>query len=254
MHLTEAAMKIALKKQFAPLSAAVILWALACPVSAQLFYTQGHGDIGVGYEAGELHPHWHLGPGAVVNGSPLVVDEEYEPGDLIAVVPNLPSARPAGSEYDILGVSAGANIWVLPQTGAIDRPDLGLATEELEFDDWTTQIRFELTGFSGPGDFTLFRMVAGSPVFYMATSDGINPSQDFRLLSPGGHQHYNWVFTAPGTYDITLTISGTHAVDGFKSATETFTFNVVPEPSTFALIGLSLFALAVLRGRRRLAV
>lgn len=239
-------------KTFLFASAACLAAVLVFPnhSDAQPIYSSGHGDLGVGYEFGELHPHWHLGPGAVVGGAPLDVDAEYEPADLIALVPNPPSARPSGVEYDIIGVSAGADTWVLPQTGAVGRPDLGLATEELDFADWTTQIRFELTAFAGPGDFTLYRMVSGSPVFYMATSDGVS-SSDFRLLSPGGHQHYNWVFTDPGVYDLTLTISGTHAVDGFKTATETFTFNVIPEPSTYALAALGLVVMLIVHRQRK---
>ena len=26
-------------------------------------WTAGHGDLGIGYEDGELEPHWHLGHG-----------------------------------------------------------------------------------------------------------------------------------------------------------------------------------------------
>lgn len=39
------------------------------PLCAADLYTSGHADIGVGYEAGALDPHWHLHQGTVVNGA-----------------------------------------------------------------------------------------------------------------------------------------------------------------------------------------
>jgi surface-anchored protein len=56
-----------------------------------------------------------------------------------------------------------------------------------------------------------------------------------------GHIHYNWGFSAPGTYTFDLKASYMDADFGvLESATETYTFNVIPEPTcgTLLLIGL----------------
>lgn len=228
-------------------------------IFGQAIYTQDHGDIGVGYEnegsGFELHPHWHLGPNAIVDGSPVgnaPDGEEYDAGDIIAQVPDDPLARPASTQWDFLGNNAGEDLWILPQTEDPTKPFLGLATEELTLADWTGNISFTLSGFTGPGDFSLYQTDGfGVPTAFFATSDGLSGADEVSL-APGSHSHYNWAFTAQGSYDLELTVSGTHAVDGFQTATETFSFNVVPEPSTGLLLGLGM-ALAFLRSRSRRA-
>jgi surface-anchored protein len=67
-------------------------------------------------------------------------------------------------------------------------------------------------------------------------------------LDDEDHAHFGWGFTEEGTYDLTFEISGTHGVDGFKSATATYSFSVIPEPSS-ALLG-AIGALGLLRRRR----
>jgi hypothetical protein len=55
-------------------------------VFGQAICTSGHGDVGAGYIPvdKEFEPHWHLGSGAVVDGSLLGSDAEYDPADLRA--------------------------------------------------------------------------------------------------------------------------------------------------------------------------
>ncbi len=67
-------------------------------------------------------------------------------------------------------------------------------------------------------------------------------------MSSGGHDHFNYGFSEQGLWSVELTVSATHTTEGLLTDTETFTFQVIPEPST-ALLGL-FGALGLLRRRR----
>ena len=77
---------------------------------AQSIYTSGHGDVGAGYDAvsKEFEPHWHMGSGAVIDGSPLIDDEEYEPANLVAQTTSTLNS-PNGLS-SLIGVADGTSI------------------------------------------------------------------------------------------------------------------------------------------------
>jgi surface-anchored protein/MYXO-CTERM domain-containing protein len=97
------------------------------------------------------------------------------------------------------------------------------------------------------GQFSLARVSLGVPTFYMATLGGIDAGDSYGLAA-GGHAHFDWYFTQPGTYALTFNIAATHVTDGAKAASATYTFEVVPEPSAALLAALA--GLAGLRRRR----
>lgn len=218
----------------------------------QMLWTSGHGDIGVGYEdeggGFALHPHWHI-EGGTVDGTPRA-DEEFEPADLWLIVPDSPSTqatRNANASWAPIGVAAGESYWRLSTTSQTGVPYLGWATEELDPADWVGEISFTLTGLTAPGDISVYYFPDGDLTFLWASSDGLGDSFG---LEAGVHEHYNVAFSAPGLYEVALTISGTHVTDGFVSSTETFTFQIVPEPSSALLIATGLGLLAMRRSRR----
>ena len=222
---------------------------LAASAPAATLYTAGHGDIGAGYENGAFHFHLHFHTGAIVGGSPLPGDAEFEPDEIHIVAPQaaivtLPVAFPA------LDAGSGDSVWVLPATSVPDLPFLGLATEELAPTDWAGNLTFSLTSVvspSGNGNFALWQNDAfGTPMIFMSTAIG---SPNAVQMAAGGHDHYNFGFTEAGLWEVTLTISGTHSTDGFQTSTETFLFQVVPEPSSALLVALGGVS-AVLRRRR----
>ena len=222
--------------------------------SAASIYTAEHGDLGIAYEGGALEPHYHLGPAAIVDGSPVgnaPDGMEFAPDELITFVADPSVARPAGAQWNFLGSASGAPIWFLPQAEDSGKPFFGIASEELTPGDWTV-LSLSLTGMNGPagGHFSLYQTDGfGSPIVQFATSDGITGTDSYNLII-GGHAHYNWAFTEPGIYELEFTVSGTHASDGFKTASATYTFGVtqVPEPGSSAL---GLLAAGALLGRRR---
>jgi len=235
-------------------SALALAVSLTPSAQAALYYTSGHGDIGVEYEDGELHLHLHLGEDApaIVNGVE-VFDTEYDPDEITIVVPN--SAQVVlGSSVAFLGATAGSSVWILPASGTaaatIGAPFVGWATEELDASDWVGNLTFSLVSAvspSGNGHFAVWQSDAfgGLGILAMSTAvaGGVGVSQ-----APGVHDHYNIGFTEPGIWEITFEISGQHVEAGLVSGSETFTFSVIPEPSS-ALLGL--LALPLMLRRRR---
>ena len=228
-------------------------------------FTQGHGDIefaahhhdhepgGQGGDEEEFELGWHIGeagePG-IVDGSP-VVDGHFEADEIIAVLGNnTHTARPAGAAFDFLGVPAGHAVWIAPQTNQPGKVFLGIGLEELHVDDWLNgEVTLELTGVSGPGEFSLYQTdVFGSPTVKL---DNIG---DSFVLAVGSHSHYFWAFTQPGFYDVTFEFSGTFSEDGFVNsesvaASGTFGFQVIPTPGA-AAAGLVAMGVAGMRRRR----
>ena len=255
-----------------------LLAALALPPFAKadiLEYSAGHADIGVAYEGGELELHYHFGINAIINGGALTADLEASPFEAYVRVPdslyNADFASGA-SAFDFTGrTNSDPDLWLLPQSNPGNAPFLGIASEELNSSDWinsSTPITYQLDSWSftpfGTGsvdraNFSLFQLNGITPDIKLATSDGIDNNDSF--APPFGHDHFNFGFTEQGLYGITLTASGTHVADGFKSSTGTFFFAVgdgtpglsaVPEPSMMA--AWSVASLAVGAGwlvRRR---
>lgn len=235
------------------LASTVGLLLAALPATAATL-TSGHVDfIGIGYDAGEFEPHSHAEAGAVVDGTPLTEDTEYELGEL-TVQTSTTSLRPANGAWDPTGVGAGQSYWTLPETEIAGQPFVGIGAEELTPGDWTTPISITLTGASGSGIvaggvFSIAQTNGGIPTFFMSTLGGISAADAFSMdLNEDAHAHFIWGFTEEGTYNLTFEISGTHKDDGIKSASATYTFSVIPEPSS-TLLG-ALGALALLRRRR----
>ena len=237
-------------------SAVLTLGAAFLPVSTQAAFawTGGHGDIGAAYEEGELHLHLHLGEGeaATVDGVP-VNDTEYDPGEIDITVP-LAAEVVLGSDAAFLGATAGSSIWLLPssQSGSesIGAPFVGWGTEELDPGDWVGNISFTLDSVVAPGGsghFAVWQVDGFGSLSNLAMSTA-DPGADAVVQAAGVHDHYNIGFTGTGLWEVTMTVSGTHATDGFVSDTRTVYFNVVPEPSTALLGGLGL--LAMFRRRR----
>lgn len=207
----------------------------------------------------EFEPHLHVEDG-VVDGSP-VVDGEFAPDEITISVSQstfdfitTTGGRPSGAEWDPIGVPSGSSYWFLPSgpsgpggASALGTIYGGLGAEELNPADWSTPISVALVSVSGPGQFSMWDDSILGPVFYMASSDGIDGS-DVATVNAGDHTDNNFAFSAPGSYDITIQFSGTHVIDGLQTATSTYQFQVVPEPST-ALFGI--ISVGLLLRRRR---
>ncbi len=229
--------------------AALIGLSLTAIPATSATLTSGHVDfIGIGYDGTDFEPHSHVEDG-VVDGNPTI-DEEYEPGDLIVQI-STTTTRDAGSAWDPIGVSSGESYFIAPEDEVAGQPFVGVGLEELVSSEWTGDITITLTNASGSGItaggvFSLWQG-SGAPTFFISTLGGISAA-DAISVPAGDHAHFNWGFTEEGTYDLTFEISGAHAVNGAETATATYSFSVIPEPSP-ALLG-AIGALGLLRRRR----
>jgi len=165
-----------------------------------------------------------------------------DPADHIFLISNLSTTTFQMKEYVWLPSDAtdAANNGV---------PFIGVGLEELDPGDWVNgEIIITFSGLnytgSGAGEFIFW---SDSPVetVHFDSSDGAGDSLN---TLAGSHIHYNWGFSDPGTYEITFGISGTHVTDLLQTGSQTYTFQVVPEPSSALLAGFG--ALAMLRRKR----
>jgi surface-anchored protein len=237
--------------------------AWATPVN----YTAGHADIGLVYD--QAAPSFEMVYTFGISALPASLrNTTVAPSGIVTIVPDNQSGssqtsvlRPAGSEWDFVGVPAGQRIWYLPAGNKTGVPYLGVAAQGLGSSaNWlgpNPTILFSILGvpqkplptsvvsawdFGGAGG-------ALRPLWSTATNPTTNEMRPF----VGSHSHYNIGFSHPGTYQVELQATGTLA-DGtpVTSPPTTFTFQVVPEPATLSLAaigGAALWALA--RGRRR---
>ena len=139
----------------------------------------------------------------------------------------------------------GANAWILPADLEV-ADQLGIiqaGVVKAGFPD-SLPVTFTMVGAgtANPGNFALF--TSNSSFRLSATGSEVGTSS-FSITT--GHIHYNWGFSAPGTYTFDMKASYTDEAFGvLESAVETYTFNVIPEPTGGALlliafsVGLSL--------------
>lgn len=237
-----------LKRNLLPclLACVVAVCGYSNDASAQDSFTDGHGDIGIEYDAAEqeLELHWHI-EGGTVNDT-FYDDQEFE-ADEVQAITNLlffntttgdPIGRPDGAAWDGIGNNAGDFFWVLPQGDRAGTPFLGLASEEMgDPTDWSNDgvgaITWEVSNWSGPGEFSIFQFGSTAPNFFISTA---NDDLSFNF-DVGGHDHFNYSFTELGTYDIEFTVTATHDTAGEISDTANFRFVAVPEPSSALILG-----------------
>jgi len=230
--------------------------ALSVPTaSAQAIWTAGHGGHKMKYDGSEFTPLWSAAPGCVVDGVARTTPGEYALGTLLPVMPlEKSTARPAGSSWDFLGVNAAEDVWIFPQIQEPDLPWIGFSTTALTAGDWASSNSISLTAVTGNGVdaggyMSIYEQDAfGQPVVLAQTFGGISGS-GISLVAGSGHLHVNFAFTEPGIYNATYTISGTHLVNGFETTTATYSYQVVPEPATGALLALAGLMVG-LRARR----
>jgi len=246
---------------------AFALVALTQSASAASLWTAGHGDFGVGFDPdeGEFEFGWHLGEDgdfAIVDGANVGSAEgsEFEADELVVVVNNqLASAPLAQALRDGSGITIGGSdtLHLVDQaaniTPALPLHLIGVGTEELDATEFG-DVTFTLENVVGPGFFSLY--TATSPTnfdFAFSTADGIDATDTF-TFGAGGHSEFSWGFTETGSYEVEVTaqtirfegnVGGTEQI---FTSTETFTFNVIPEPTSTLLIGVS--TLGLLRRRR----
>jgi surface-anchored protein len=193
----------------------------------------------------------------------------------LTVLTGAQAPRPASSLFDFVGVGAGQTYWRLPQSqnpnllylgvaaysvNAADTDSYDASTESggrvVGTGDWVRLRLDSVTGAGGtaaPGFFSVWQSGDFGPNVMMSSFSGGITSDDSLWVVAGGHSHFNWGFTAPGIYEVTVRPSVRRSGSQVESTTPfTFVFNVqgvVPEPGTLPL-ALLAFPLAALRFRQ----
>ncbi|MBL9127606.1 MAG: choice-of-anchor M domain-containing protein [Verrucomicrobiales bacterium] len=200
-------------------------------LGACLLQTRGHSHLEIVYRQNRL---------SLVH---LDFDEGESNPDAVVLTVGSSAARPipdVPAFTELLG-EAGATIWILPESSSPDLLWLGIGNGSLLATDFAGPITLSLHSVDGPGHFALFRNDAfGSPLIRMNSRDGVD-STDSVSMPLGSHIHGNWAFSAPGTYRVKLTASGTLRATGagIASTPTVFHFEVEPPPSPVLAMTLS---------------
>ena len=150
--------------------------------------------------------------------------QEYEASEVVLFASRESwDAVPENEMFEFLGEPWDL-VAILPQNEDEDLLFLGLASDELEAGVFEgDQVQIQLVSLNGPGDFTLYTVdTFGVPMPLLSSTDDNLKSIDMPV---GGHAHYNWAFTEPGTYGLELTVAGTLAGTDTVITSETVTLN-----------------------------
>lgn len=238
-----------MNKRLIPIGLASASMMAFTSASAQTVIDNAHVDIVFGYGAGL----WSLDVELHDEGL------EFEPADAILNAnANTLQVRPAGGAFGFLG-DEGALVNTLPEEDPGEPADrLWLGFEVLDTDGAFLDNQAELTfsNISGPAGGHLFvwqEDAFGSPNLLFSSDTEVAAPNVFLYsdLLLSDHAHFNIAFTAPGTYTVDIGLSAGLAGGEFTSTSDTFAFQAIPEPSTYALFtGIGLLLLV---GARRFA-
>lgn len=215
------------------------------------YQTADHLDLSAGFAAGSWDLTWldeengisyatAGAPGATNWAIATLLGQSFQP-------------RPAGAQFDFIGVPAGTNVYRVPESPAPFALQMGVGSEDNTPGTFASYfnsdprvnatgefITFRLKSLTGPGQVSAWTNEIGGPVVWLATSDGIGPSDTFYNVN-GSHSDYNWAFTAEGTYQLTFEASaflGPGQTNPTFSGDFVYTIVTVPEPTSLALVGL----------------
>lgn len=258
--------------------------AFATPVT----YSGGHGDIRANWDPATAPNLFtvvlHADAGAIMDGTPLTAAADYAGNAFVFQVPTTANlgriqnttafwggnTSPPNngynfstSTYDYLGTAVGNPLWVLSSnqvdTVHYGTPWIGFGAEPTGATGWVGNlIYFRLTSFSFDGTAYgtsggQFSASTGTGSRRWDTADGSFVNDSYSV-GAGTHTHPRFYFTQPGTYSVGITVTGTHTTYGAVSGTDTFTFQIVPEPGSCGLAVVGCLAVAggaLLRQRMR---
>jgi len=222
------------------LTLTTVALAIVSPAAAQIY--TGHWDISAHEHDGELELELHKHdvpstPEVLLQGATIA----YNFG--------------ANDKVDVtVGYSNNLGLlYVSPATEALadsrSMPFIGFSAEELPASFTGTEVAFIMTGFSytglGTGKFYMFE---DDNLFFSSTTDLSN--YGVFSVNVGQHSHGEFGFSDAGLYNVTLVAVGENG-EPVSGVPATFTFNVVPEPSSGALLLAGMAAVAGLRRRIR---
>ena len=169
-------------------------------------------NVHVGSEGGITDGHFDLGP-AIENGQLVarIKDDRAvpavwkDPGSMtFALGERAKIKAPEALSY---AASVGQDVWMIPATQIRGVPWLGMNSQREEIVTETSgQVRFSLLDVQGPGNVAVFESGSLGAGIGTHVFDGAGTSY---TLPANTHAHQNWVFTEPGSYQLTIAMNVT---------------------------------------------
>jgi len=230
------------------LALVAVATAMSAPAHALEQYTAGHADLAVYNSVTNLQLRYNFSSTATVNGAPVGgTGRIADPALIETVIPNSSTILiPDNSAYSPYW--RNRTTWFLPPTNIAGVPDLGIGKEISGGIFTGNQVTLFLDSIVSRPANSEFMLIssAGSPV-YMDTA---NPSSPNQVVIPS-HDHYYWAFSQVGTYQLNFRAEATILASGLTTSTiSTFTFTVVPEPSTWALASVCVVVAGFIARRK----
>lgn len=167
-------------------------------------------NVQVGSEGGITDGHFDLGP-AIENGQLVarIKDDRSVPAvwkDPASMTFALgEKAKIKAPEALSYAAAPGQDVWMIPATQIRGVPWLGMNSQREEIVTETSgQVRFSLLDVQGPGNVAVFESGSLGAGIGTHVFDGAGTSY---TLPANTHAHQNWVFTEPGSYQLTIAMS-----------------------------------------------
>ena len=164
-------------------------------------------NVQVGSEGGITDGHFDLGP-AIENGQLVarIKDDRSVPAvwkDPASMTFALgEKAKIKAPEALSYAADPGQDVWMIPATQIRGVPWLGMNPQREEIVTETSgQVRFSLLDVQGPGNVAVFESGSLGAGIGTHVFDGAGTSY---TLPANTHAHQNWVFTEPGSYQLTI--------------------------------------------------
>jgi surface-anchored protein len=175
----------------------------------------------------------------------------FEPADVLIQVNENTRFNSPGALSQVLGAEA----YILPATMEDGMLYGGVASGGPTgvFQNNRFSIRMVSAKPENPGNFVLYRFAGGGSLQVgLQAEGGVVTTGEF-TVPLNGHEHWNWGFSAPGIYVFEFRGMGTRAIDlsVLETPTELFTFQVIPEPASGALVLAGMGAGWMMKRRRR---
>ena len=149
---------------------------------------------------------------------------------------------PDDAKYEFLGVDAGTEVYVVPQTQHPEVVWLGWNTQEPGvLDQLDLGATLELLKVEGPGDVIVYLQNGnfGDPQQLYSTYEAL-PQQAW--IESNTHTHANWVFTEPGVYAVQIGFTATLKDGTEVTANDTLRFAVGDAADTEAAFAATIDA------------
>ena len=167
-------------------------------------------NVQVGSEGGITDGHFDLGP-AIEKGQLVarIKDDRSVPAvwkDPASMTFALgEKARIKAPEALSYAAAPGQDVWMIPATQIRGVPWLGMNSQREEIVTETSgQVRFSLLDVQGPGNVAVFESGSLGAGIGTHVFDGAGTSY---TLPANTHAHQNWVFTEPGSYQLTIAMN-----------------------------------------------